>query len=98
MEADDVEEESSKRRDARLSKYRRRGQFPGRNPLPSNGLERHNVLENRLRSDLEKRISKIKDEPTMLLNTSNLKIDKMPYATMLLKMKDLSVASASHSK
>jgi hypothetical protein len=48
------------------------------------GLHRQNVMEIGLEFDLNKQLSKIKDEPTMLMKINDLKNDKMPDATMLM--------------
>jgi hypothetical protein len=53
------------------------------------GLHRQNVTEIELKFGLQKTVSKIKDEPTMLMKISHLKNDKMPDATMLLNLQYL---------
>jgi hypothetical protein len=60
---------------------------------PASGLDAahcQNVIEIGLKFDLNKQLSKIKDEPTMLMKINKLKNDKMPDATMFLNQKGLS--------
>jgi hypothetical protein len=58
--------------------------------ISSGGWHRQNVTRFEPEFDGGKALSKIKDEPTMLMKISNLKNDKMPDATILLNRKDLS--------
>ena len=80
------------------------GEGPGRKASgagweaqPAIGLDAahcQNVIEIGLKFDLKKQLSKIKDEPTMLMKINKLKNDKMPDATMFLNQKDLSLICA----
>ena len=59
------------------------------NAISSGGLHRQNVIEIEPEFDLKKELSKIKDEPVMLMKINNLENDKMPDAKMLKNQKDL---------
>jgi hypothetical protein len=59
-------------------------EWEAKNAVLSLASHRQNVIEIEPEFDRKKALSKIKDEPTMLMKTNNLINDKMPNATMLL--------------
>jgi hypothetical protein len=70
----------------------------GGKPKPAIGLGSahcQNVINVGAEFDLEKTLSKIKDEPTMLMKINELKNYKMPDATMFLSQKDLASIRAN---
>ena len=54
-------------------------EWKAKNALSSGGSHRQNVIEIEREFDFKKEISKIKDEPNILLKTKEQKSDKMPH-------------------
>ena len=68
------------------------------NAISSAASHRQNVMEMEPELDRQKELSKIEDEPVMLMKINNLKNDKTPDAMMVMNQNDLNAFDGNCNK
>ena len=68
------------------------------NAISSAASHRQNVMEMEPEFDGQKELSKIEDEPVMLMKINNLKNDKTPDAMMVMNQNDLNAFDGNCNK